>query len=118
MHIEMGSFSITPQRLIVFLVLGGAFFWWCGFWPGDIPRDDYFDRRRIMRAWFACSALFLGGAATACFGEHQYGLFPPTSLRPLLMVIGAITMLVAVVWMHSVRMGFRSYYPPSALLLL
>src|SRR5437879_3867617 len=102
MKIELGSFSITPLRLAVFIALAIGFFWWCGFWPADIPRYDYFDRRRIFKAWLACSALFLGGAATACFGEQDYGLFPPTSLRPLLIFFGLLVMAAAVVWMHSI----------------
>jgi len=98
--------KITPLRLLIFAVLVAGFLARFGYWPAHVPRDSYFDRRRIARAWFACASLFCAGAGLACFVEREFGMFPPTSLRPFIIAGGVALMLVAVVWMHSLRAGF------------
>ena len=118
MEIEIGNFHVTAPRLLVFAALVGAFFWWFGFWPGEVPRGEYFSHRRVTRAYFACATLFVVAAAIACFGEHEYGMFPPTSLRPVLIVLGALLMLAAVAWMHSLRTGYLGPRPHQPALSL
>lgn len=60
-------------------------------------------RRGATRAWFQCGLLFVGGAATACFGDKEYGLFPPTSLRWLFIIFGVVIMAVSGLWMHALK---------------
>ena len=98
--------KITPLRLLIFSVLVAGFLAWFGYWPAHVPRDSYFDRRRIAGAWFACASLFCEGAGLACFAERESGMFPPTSLQAFIIVGGVALMLVAAVWMHSLRAGF------------
>lgn len=101
MDFPIGIIRVTPLRLVVFAALVAAFFAWFGYWPADVSRVEYFSPRRVARAYLACAALFVAAAGLACFGEYEYGLFPPTSLRPVLIGFGGFVMLVAVIWMHS-----------------
>ena len=55
----------------------------------------------IGRAWLYSSLLFVAGAGTACFGDQEYGMFPPTSLRWLFIVLGIFIMAVSSAWMHA-----------------
>jgi len=98
--------KITPLRILIFAVLVAGFLMWFGYWPAHVPRDSYFDRRRISTAWIACASLFCAGAGLACFAEREYGMFPPTSLRAFIIAGGVALMLVAVLWMHSLRAAF------------
>ena len=95
---------ITIPGILIFLALVVGFF----LWVGGPPKlsDDYDSRyalRRVNRAWFYCAVLFVAGAGTACFGDKEYGMFPPTSLRWLFIIFGALIMLAAAAWMHSLR---------------
>jgi len=91
--------NITVPGIVVFTVLVVAFFAWAGG-PPTMP-DDYYMTRRALRFWFYCSLLFVAGAGTACFGDKQYGMFPPTSLRWLFIIFGVFIMAVSTVWIYS-----------------
>ena len=92
--------KISVIGIVIFLVLGIAFFAWFGG-PPSVPADSYLSHRGTTRAWFYCSILFLTGAGTACFGDKEYGMFPPTSLRWLFIVLGVFIMAASAAWMHS-----------------
>ena len=96
--------KLTIPGILVFLVLVVGLFVWVGG-PPQLPddSDSRYARRRINRAWFYCAVLFVAGAGTACFGDKEYGMFPPTSLRWLFIIFGALIMLAAAAWMHSLR---------------
>ena len=96
--------KITIPGILVFIVLVVGFFVWVGGPPKlSHDLDSRYARRRINRAWFYCAVLFVAGAGTACFGDKEYGMFPPTSLRWLFIILGALIMLAAAAWMLSVR---------------
>lgn len=38
---------------------------------------------------------------TGCFGDHEYGMFPPASLRWLFMVAGTLAMVAGGLWMQA-----------------
>jgi hypothetical protein len=94
--------KITIPGILVFLALVAGFFWWIGG-PPKLPAgfDSGYARGGVNRAWFYSAALFIAGAGTACFADQEYGMFPPTSLRWLFIIFGAVIMLVAAAWMHS-----------------
>jgi hypothetical protein len=112
MAVEIGILRISPLRLLVFAALVAGFFVWFGYWPADVPRDRHLYFGRITRIYLVCSVLFVFATSLACFGEHEYGMFPPTSLRPVLIILGAILMLAGTVWMHSLRQAY-SPRPPT-----
>ena len=87
--------KITILGGVFFIVLGVAFFAWFGGPPTIQPS------MAIGRAWLYCSLLFVAGAGTACFGDQEYGMFPPTSLRWLFIVLGIFIMAVSSAWMHA-----------------
>ena len=92
--------KITIVGIIAFLVLVVAFFAWFGG-PPTLPEASHMTRHGFGRSWLYCSILFVVGAGTACFGDKEYGMFPPTSLRWLYIVFGVFIMLVSTAWMHS-----------------
>jgi hypothetical protein len=97
--------KITVVGIAVFLVLVIVFFVWFGGPPTAIE-DSVMTRRGISRSWFYCAVLFVAGAGTACFGEKEYGMFPPTSLRWLFIVFGIFIMGVSAAWMHSLTKAY------------
>ena len=92
--------KFTLPGIVCFIVLVAAFFAWFGG-PPTLPDEFPITRRGIGRAWFSCSLLFVAGAGTACFGDKEYGLFPPASFRWLFIVVGIVVMGVTAAWMHS-----------------
>lgn len=105
--------KITIIGIIVFLVLVVVFFAWFGG-PPTFPDASSMTRRGIGRSWLYCAILFVAGTGTACFGDKDYGKFPPTSLRWLFIVFGVLIMVVSAAWMHLLtKTPSRS---PSALL--
>lgn len=101
------SMKITVIGIVAFLVLVVAFFAWFGG-PPVLQDDPSMSAPRIVRAWFYCSVLFLAGAGTACFGDKEYGMFPPTSLRWLFIVFGVVIMAVSATWMHSLTKAWAA----------
>ena len=114
---EHPNVKITVFGIAIFLVLGIAFFVWFGG-PPSLPDDSYMSHRGTTRAWFYCSILFLTGAGTACFGDREYGMFPPTSLRWLFIVFGVFIMAASAAWMHSLTSVWGGGKSASLLLLL
>lgn len=91
---------------VVFVVLVAGFFWWFGG-PGGLSDNPEFSMpAATRRAWFYCSLCFVGSAGTACFGDKQYGLFPPASLRWLFILGGIVGMAIGVLWMHGLSIVF------------
>jgi len=110
MDIRLGSYRITFLRLLALAASVASFFLWFGDWPSQLPADAHYLRRAASQAYFYSALLFVGSAAFACFSEHEYGYFPPSSLRPAAIVAGALLMFVSAAWMHSSR---TAYLPPS-----
>ncbi|MGV3531640.1 MAG: hypothetical protein ACO1QR_04665 [Chthoniobacteraceae bacterium] len=99
--------KITLTGILIFIALVVGFFLWIGGVP-DTESTSHMARRGASRAWFQCGLLFVGGAATACFGDKEYGLFPPTSLRWLFIVLGVLVMLISGLWMQTMKEAWRS----------
>ncbi len=108
--------KITLIGVLVFLAIVVGFFWWFGG-PPVLEGDSSMTERGLARSWVYCALLFVGGAGTACFGEKEYGMFPPTSLRWLFIVFGAIIMGISAAWMHSLKVarpeGTGAFAPPA-----
>src|SRR5688572_18402427 len=94
--------KITAAGVIAFVLLVGAFFWWSGKMPFSDEASDII-RIEAGDAWFHCAALFVAGAGSACFGDKEYGMFPPTSLRWLYIVCGVLVMVGSGIWMYSMK---------------
>jgi hypothetical protein len=93
--------KITRPGILIFLGLVVVFFLWFGI-PHGLPTDSIIAKRRVTNAWLY-SLLFVFGAGTACFGEREYGMFPPSSLRWLFIILGSGIMIIAVTSMHLLR---------------
>lgn len=109
--------KITLPAILIFLVIVIGFFLWFGG-PQRLPADSILSQRRVTKAWLYCSLLFVAGAGTSCFGDKEYGMFPPTSLRWLFIIFGAFIMVVSAIWMHSLRTAAYGdaalFSPPNA----
>jgi hypothetical protein len=107
--------KITLIGILAFLVLVAGYFVWFGG-PLTLPDDPSMTDRGIVRSWYYCSLLFVAGAGTACFGDKEYGMFPPTSLRWLFIFFGIVIMAVSATWMHSLKKAWadRSSAVPGA----
>jgi hypothetical protein len=92
--------KITIPGIACFIVLCVAFFAWFGS-PATVHAGSHLSRLVTSRGWRDCAFLFVAGAGIACFGEKEYGMFPPTSLRWLFMVFGVFIMGISTIWMHS-----------------
>lgn len=92
----------TLPTLLIFAVVISGFFLIFGL-PVDLDSDSPLSQRRINRAWLYCSLLFVSGTVTACFGDKQYGLFPPVSLRWAFILFGGFIMIASVAWMYSLQ---------------
>jgi hypothetical protein len=99
--------KITVLGIIAFIALIGAFFVWFGG-PPEVPDGVAVSRRGFGRAWLYCTMLFITGAGTACFGDFEYGMFPPTSLRWLFVLSGGAVMAASALWMHSLTEALKS----------
>ena len=109
--------KITILGIAVFLVVIIAFFGWLAA-PWTLPDgDSYVVHHGLVRAWLSCSILFVAGAGTACFADKQYGLFPPTSLRWLFIVLGAFIMVVSAALMHLIMTSWAHGVRDSAVIL-
>jgi len=92
----------TLITIIIFIASVVGFFFFFGP-PISPDPDSLLSQRGVKRAWMYCSLLFIVGTATACFGDKQYGLFPPASLRWLFIVSGGAIMVASAAWMHSLQ---------------
>src|SRR5689334_6052089 len=93
--------KITFSGILVFLLLVIAFFAWFGCPP--LSDNSLVLLGGAFMEWLRCSTLFVIGAGIACFGEKEYCMFPPVSLRWLFIAFGAIIMFVAAMGMHLMR---------------
>ena len=92
--------KITLVGILVFVALVVTFF----ALVGHPPKLHYAYNAAgpdLYRSWFYCWALFVAGAGVACFGDKEYGMFPPTSLRWLFILLGVFMMIVSSAWMHG-----------------
>jgi drug/metabolite transporter (DMT)-like permease len=94
--------KITIAGVVVFVVLVAAFFLWFGG-PQKLPAGVRTPAKPRDQNWFYCAALFVVAAVTACFGDKEFGMFPPTSLRWLFIIVGALMMIVSALWMNSIQ---------------
>lgn len=108
--------KITIPGTLIFLVLVAAFFVWFGG-PPDFHQELPDVQAGIERSWGYSAILFITGAGTACFGDKEYGMFPPASLRWLFIAMGILIMIAGVAWMHAItrswpRMNRHAAYAP------
>lgn len=99
---NLRNMKITIQSSLLFLLLVTGFFLWFGG-PQKLPPGSVLSQHHFTRVWIYCSLLFVVSAGTACFGDKEYGMFPPASLRWLFIIVGVLAMVAAVLWMHSIR---------------
>ena len=97
------EFNFSFRRLLLFGVLVAVFAVMGGFNFVSIPEDGYFDSRRVTKAWFYCIALFLTGATGCSLIDHFVGTMERSNLRALYIIIGALLMLGAFVWLSSLK---------------
>jgi hypothetical protein len=82
-------------RSLAFVALLVAFVAWTISATPHLPGVD--------RAVGYCSIVYIGGALLLCFGDFQYGLFPPKSLRPIFIIGGGALMILAVALVYSLQ---------------
>ena len=86
-----GTNEVSWLRYALFIVLLAAFFVWATI---AIPTPA------VNRAAGYCAIVYIGGAWLLCFGDFEYGLFPPKSLRPLFVIGGIALMAIAIALVH------------------
>ena len=95
--------NFTPLRILVFVLLLVGLLVFSQYFMVHVPRGSYLAWYRVNRAWTYYNALFIAAAYISCFTEFQYGLFPPTSLRPLIIAGGIALMALALALMYSLQ---------------
>lgn len=97
------SFTFAPFRLLILLVCLGAFYAFGGF---DIPapsEEGYRVPPKVKEAWFKCVLMFVVGAVSASLVDHHVGLFEPTNLRILYVILGLVLMIGAGLWLNALK---------------
>jgi hypothetical protein len=82
-------------RGMIFVILLAAFFVWASMATPSMPG--------AYRVLGYCTIIYVFGAILLCFGDFQYGLFPPKSLRPLFVIGGGALMALAVALVCSLQ---------------
>jgi hypothetical protein len=63
------------------------------------------DMERLSRAGVRFCGLFFVGAGLASFVDHYVGHMPPSNLRPVYVIIGALMMAIAIMLLMSLRIN-------------
>jgi hypothetical protein len=94
--------NLSLFRTLAFAILLSGFFVWLHY--SDVHGGpSYVNARYASRVLGYCGIVFTSGAFFACFADYQYGLFPPKSLRPLIIVGGISLMILAVAIIYHMQ---------------
>lgn len=93
--------TFTPLRAVLLAVCLGLFAMAGGFFPPESHLGLEGVPARAGRSWLICVAMFVAGAVSATLVDHQIGMMPPTSLRPVYVVGGILLMGASAGWYRS-----------------
>ena len=96
------EYNFHPVRLAIFAACIAVFALLGGFKPLRLENPDG-SSVRLDRAWTRIVLIFVAGAAAAAFVDHEVGTMDRTSLRWAYVFIGTSMMIVASLWLRSVR---------------
>ena len=99
------EFNFGIWRITAWVVLIGGFWWWGGFENPAAMAPEYFDTRRVSRAWLWCVILFVSGATASTVVDHYVGNLDRSNLRFLYVLMGVASMVGAVVWLRGLMEG-------------
>lgn len=105
--------NLELRRLLLFVGLLGAFAFFGGFIPPDVP-EGYHDLIRVNKGWRNAVVLFLAGAVSVALIDHSVGTLDRTNLRVLYVILGLGLMLLGVILVHSVRESLSRTVPGFA----
>ncbi|WP_038170522.1 hypothetical protein [Verrucomicrobium sp. BvORR106] len=97
------SFTFAPLRLLILLVCLGAFYAFGGFDVPIPPEEGYHVPAKVKQAWLRCVLMFVVGAVSVSLVDHHVGLFEPTNLRIIYVIIGLVLMIGAGLWLNALK---------------
>ena len=97
------EYNFHPVRLAIFVACIVVFALFGGFKPQRFENADGTSTAYLDQRWTRIELLFIAGAAAAAFVDHKVGTMDRTSLRWAYVFIGTVVMIVAVLWLRSVR---------------
>lgn len=97
------SFTLAPFRMLILLICLGAFYAFGGFDSPVVSEDAYQAPAKVKQAWFKCVLMFVAGAVSVSLVDHHVGLFEPTNLRTLYVIIGLALMVGASLWLNALK---------------
>lgn len=97
------SFTFAPLRLLILWVCLGAFYAYGGFDSPVVPEEAYQVPAKVKQAWFKCVLMFVAGAVSVSLVDHHVGLFEPTNLRILYVIVGIVLMVGASLWLNALK---------------
>ena len=95
-------------KLLIFVVLLGAFYAFGGFDRPTVASDSYHHSGRMARAWIITVIMFLAGAVMTLWGNalaQHVAWDIPDGLYPL---IGGLLLVAGFIWMLMVRDAIRA----------
>jgi hypothetical protein len=74
--------------------------------PARLPQvksESGLSRPRVTRAWMTCVAAFVAGAVAATVINQYVGTIDQTSLRPMYIIFGILTMAGSFLWLLTIK---------------
>lgn len=102
------SFTFTPLRLLILAVCLAAFYFLGGLTPPKVSPDGYHRPAKVRSAWVRCTAMFVVGAVSVSLVDHRVGLFEPTNLRILYVILGLVLMGGSLLWLNALKQAVAS----------
>ncbi|NOY00556.1 MAG: hypothetical protein GXP30_12585 [Verrucomicrobia bacterium] len=96
------EFNFDWKRLLILAVFLVIFFLLGGFYPPEV-NEEMVSPTGITRSWFYMVLLYCCGAVSVSIIDHEVGMFPPSNLRILYIILGVLLMGASAAWLYSLN---------------
>lgn len=96
------TLNFSWKRVVCLVALLAIYYFLGGFTRLDTRGTDY-SIGQFNRVWSYMMLLYCSGAISITLVDHEIGMFPPTSLRFLYVILGLILMGASVTWLVSTK---------------